>query len=228
MMEQDLVRLFADLTDDALLERLHSGTLIEKAQSIGRVEAERRGLMFTPEPPPNTQAANLPLADYVQISRYLRPMEAYVLQGRLKAEGIDTQLCGVKTIETDPLWFNAMGGVRLFVPKQQYQQAMDITAKAQSGSYQLEDDTPSDIHESDRDAGKRRFGWVVIVICTLFVEILVIGALWVHTCEPGTYCPYAYHSAGTDFLKLLAVAISLLPALFAGKYMRQRFKQNSR
>jgi hypothetical protein len=226
MMEQDLIRLFADLTDDALLERLHAGTLTEEAQSIARAEVDRRGLTFIPDPPASVQAADPPPADYVQLSRYLRPMEAYLLQGRLNAEGIDTQLRGVKTIETDPLWLNAMGGVRLFVLRQQYNQAMDVAAKTENGSYQLEDDAPPETLHSDPDAGKRRFGWAVIVIFTLLVEALVIGTLWTRTCAPSHYCPYEDHSAGTDFLRLMAVAMNLLPALFAGEYMRQRFKKN--
>jgi hypothetical protein len=39
MQQDDLIRLFAELTNDALLDRLHSGDLTDEAESLAHAEA---------------------------------------------------------------------------------------------------------------------------------------------------------------------------------------------
>jgi hypothetical protein len=223
-MEQDLIARFADLTDDALLQRLHSGSLTEEAQSIARAEALRRGLDLNFEPAPMPEKADLPPADYVQLSRYMAPLEAYLLEGRLQAEGVAAHLCGVKTIETDPFLWNAMGGVRMFVPRQQFQRACEILADIEAGKYDVEEETLVS-RRSDIDVVKRRFGWMVILAGTLFIEIQLFFLLWAGQCRSHGDCGPAPLSSGVNSLQLFILMLGLTPAIFASIYMRLRFKR---
>lgn len=166
MQDEELAGRFAELADDALLARLASGELTEQAQAIARAEAKRRGLTALQAGIDTAQEPQQAPPDFVQFSRYLQPMEAYILQGRLAAEGIDAHLAGVDTVGTNPLWFNAMGGVRLFVPRAQCAHARDIMAQREAGDYALQEDAPG---AASSDTVKRRFGWIVLVLPALLL-----------------------------------------------------------
>jgi hypothetical protein len=232
MKDVDLVRLFGDLNDETLWAQLHSGKLTESAQSLALAEARRRGLDVSADtaglPAPNDTDSNQPPAEFVQIARYLQPMEAYVLLGGLEAEGIQAHLAGAGTVETNPLWFNAMGGVRLFVLRSQYQQALAVMAARDKGDYVLEDDAPSQEPEPpvDPDAGKRRFGWIVLVLPALVFAVLFAILVWMPRCPAYTYCTgHEQQTAGGYLFKLLLSLGGLGPAIFVMLYLGNRFKR---
>jgi hypothetical protein len=228
MQQDDLIRLFAELTNDALLDRLHSGDLTDEAESLAHAEAQRRGLDVSREPPPNIQKVSLPPPDYVQLSGYLKPIEAYVLQGRLSTEGIDAHLSGANTIETNPLWFNALGGVRLFVPKLQLERARQILAMQDEGAYDLAEEASGDQDGADANTGKYWLGWVVLVIPTLIFGFFAAFQLWKSSCAPNADCAIgeAPGEAVVSYLtQLVMTALVFVPAAFSIRYLAVRFKK---
>lgn len=226
MKDEDLIRRFADLTDEALLARIESGNLTERAESVALAEAARRGLNIQHNVIGEVEEDVLP-ANYVQLSRYLQPMEAYILQGRLQAEGINTHLSGAKTIEANPLWFNAMGGVRMFVPSAQYERAKEIIESRDEGHYELEEDVAPQPEENEADKGKLRLGRVVIVLPALIFAAFVLAQVWLPN------CPFQFHCVSDErgsmeavMGKLLISVVAIAPAVFATRYLQLRFKQN--
>ncbi len=228
MMDQELVRRFADLTDDALLRRLQSGDLTELAESIARDEAKRRGLAVPAESSDSPVADAAPSKeappDFVQFARYLKPMEAYLLQGRLQAEGIDAHLSGVSTVETNPLWFNAMGGVRIFVPRSQYAQAKEVLTSEERGDFDLDDGDPDEKAAPASDERKWQLGWVLLVLPCLVFAIFLTIQIWTPRCPPNTLCMAGPETVGDYLFKLSISVASFGPAAFAIRYLGLRFK----
>lgn len=54
------------------------------------------------------------------------PSEAYIVQGKLETEGIDTALRDNHIIEANPLYSMAVGGVKLYVRTEQLEQARQV------------------------------------------------------------------------------------------------------
>ncbi len=52
--------------------------------------------------------------------------EAHVMKSRLDSEGFKTMLMDEKTIDSDPLISNAIGGVKLLVHKNDFEKALEI------------------------------------------------------------------------------------------------------
>ncbi len=52
--------------------------------------------------------------------------EAHVTKSKLDSEGLQTMLMDEKTIDTDPLVSNAIGGVKLLVHKNDFEKATEI------------------------------------------------------------------------------------------------------
>ena len=230
MQEQDLAKRYADLSDEALCARLASGQLTELAQAVALAEAQRRGLHPQQyQAHPSTDGEPLAtFVDFVQLSRYLQPMEAYILRGRLAAEGIDAHLSGAHTIETNPLWFNAMGGVRLFVRRDQCAKASEILAQRDDGDFALPDEAPASPGPAVHDAQKRRFGWIVLVMPALAFACYVLFEVWAPDCPFHSRCPASDRDTMSFyFMKLLASSLGAAPAVLAVRYLRLRFSTPS-
>ena len=60
------------------------------------------------------------------IARFQYSSEAQIIKGRLEAEGIPVFLVDSVTIDTDPLVSNAIGGVKMKVYSNQYNEARQI------------------------------------------------------------------------------------------------------
>ncbi len=52
--------------------------------------------------------------------------EAHVTKSKLDSEGFETMLMDEKTIDSDPLISNAIGGVKLLVHKNDFEKAIDV------------------------------------------------------------------------------------------------------
>lgn len=55
--------------------------------------------------------------------------EAHVTKSKLDSEGFETMLMDEKTIDSDPLISNAIGGVKLLVHKNDFEKALEIYNK---------------------------------------------------------------------------------------------------
>ena len=90
-MENDLARRFAEMSDDELRNYSASAQLDENAFALLTEELRRRGLL--PHGPnvaidPGNQASAA-RPRYRMLLRGLTPLNAHILLGRLRAEGID-------------------------------------------------------------------------------------------------------------------------------------------
>ena len=64
--------------------------------------------------------------NYLILAVYEYSTEAYVTKSKLDSEGIVTMLMDEKTIDSDPLISNAIGGVKLLVHKIDFERALLI------------------------------------------------------------------------------------------------------
>lgn len=63
------------------------------------------------------------------VRRYQYSSEALIFQGKLKSEGIQVFLRDSNTVNSNPLWSNAIGGVKLFVLNEDYERADRILSE---------------------------------------------------------------------------------------------------
>ena len=68
---------------------------------------------------------------------YQYSSEAIIFKGKLESEGIEVFMKDNYTIEANPLYSNAVGGVKLLVSKKDYTKAMKIIS--QVSEYSLDD-----------------------------------------------------------------------------------------
>lgn len=71
------------------------------------------------------------------IGSYQYSSEAIIIKGKLESEGIEVFMRDNNTVDANPLYSNAIGGVKLFVKKNDYLIAKDIIS--QVSQYSLDD-----------------------------------------------------------------------------------------
>ena len=64
--------------------------------------------------------------NYSIIAVFEYSTEAHVTKSKLDSEGFKTMLMDEKTIDSDPLISNAIGGVKLLVHKDDFKKALDV------------------------------------------------------------------------------------------------------
>lgn len=64
----------------------------------------------------------------VTVDRFLHPTDAHIAAGRLEAEGIPVNLLGINHASANWLLINALGGIRLQVPRRFADEAKSILA----------------------------------------------------------------------------------------------------
>lgn len=70
---------------------------------------------------------------------YQYSSEAIIFKGKLESEGIEVYMKDNYTIEANPLYSNAVGGIKLLVFKKDYAKAMEIIS--QVSEYSLDDES---------------------------------------------------------------------------------------
>jgi hypothetical protein len=63
---------------------------------------------------------------FTLLRRFQYTSEAMIYQGKLESQGIDVFLRDNNTVDSNPLYSNAVGGVKLFVKTEDYQKAAEI------------------------------------------------------------------------------------------------------
>ena len=96
---------------------------------------------FTPpaaavELPPDDHAS----PTFLVLARFANVMEAQVLKDLLVAEGIPANLGDAHTVQTNSLWGNALGGIRLMVPAASLARARELMSEMQSGALAIDGD----------------------------------------------------------------------------------------
>lgn len=140
MTANALAKIFADLSDEALLKRFNSGALTEEAEAIAKAEIASRGLPL-PEDMDGQDQQEVLSEDMVPVARNLLPIDAHVIQGRLEAEGIYAFVADENLMSALPVWVHAAyGGARVLVRSSQAEAAMKILAASRNDEYRLEDE----------------------------------------------------------------------------------------
>jgi hypothetical protein len=150
---ESLTEHFGLLDDGELLDQFQSGDLTELAHDVARAELARRKIDTsikpeTPEPdltPP--EATPLPEdetatndEDLVLLGRFFNPVDAYLLQSRLDAEGVPAIVADALTYQN--MAFGAVvGGVRVLVPESYVARAAEIKQEIDRGDFALDDET---------------------------------------------------------------------------------------
>lgn len=71
---------------------------------------------------------------FQQIGEFQYATEAFIYKGKLESDGIEVFIRDHYTINADPLLSKAIGGVKLFVRKEDYENALEILSKISSFS----------------------------------------------------------------------------------------------
>jgi hypothetical protein len=179
-MENDLVRRFAQMSDDELLKLFASGQLDEDALALLTVELNRRGMLplASSHAVDKESEARVSPTGFRHLVRGLLPLDAQILLGRLQEEGVDAHLSGANVTQVDPFWFQALGGVRLFVRVEHLATAIDVINAIRDGEYELkerEEETSSDVDRLNR---KRVAGRKIVLAVAFVMGGITLAALW--------------------------------------------------
>jgi hypothetical protein len=66
---------------------------------------------------------------YILIGRYQYTSEALIYKGKLESEGIDVFIRDNNTVDANPLYSNAIGGVKLFVNREDEKKSYSILSQ---------------------------------------------------------------------------------------------------
>jgi len=70
--------------------------------------------------------------DFVILQSFDNYMEAHLLMAKLQSENIECWLQDENTLTINPLWTNALGGIKLFVTKQDIGRAYEIFRESEN------------------------------------------------------------------------------------------------
>ena len=139
-MSDALISFHRDLSDDALLARLSSGTLTEEAQRIALDECRSRGLPVSTSkelPAPADSAAG-GLRAFVA---HLDWTDAQILKGLLESEGIPVLIADGHLATANRFLSVATGGVRLWLHEEHVARAKEIVKLLKEGAFQIDENT---------------------------------------------------------------------------------------
>lgn len=137
--EEELKQRYRQLSGDVLLELWDRNTLTDDARIVLRSELLHRGI----EPP--EQAVHEECAEvvpmqtdpWVTLAQFSTAPEAHILRARLESHEIPAIVADEHLVTMDWLISNAIGGVRVRVPRTYLEQASCIVAELESGKYTL-------------------------------------------------------------------------------------------
>ena len=95
------------------------------------------------------------------IARYPDPIEAHIVCGRLRAEGIDAQVADDQMNLANWEWRQALGGTRILVMEDDAMRARALIAEIDGGAFTLED-APAPV--ADHETPSSRVAWVFAIM----------------------------------------------------------------
>lgn len=69
------------------------------------------------------------------VRSYQYSTEAQIFCGKLESEGVEVYLRDMNTVDSNPIWSNAVGGVKLFVKSQDFEKANKILSDISQFSF---------------------------------------------------------------------------------------------
>lgn len=141
--QEELEEIYRKFSDEYLIEKLDSGTMIELAEKVAEEELGRRGISYLPlQPQEETyiEPISYDLRQFVTVASSLNSIEMHILRARIEAEGIPAILADANMSQSYSTLSVAVGGVRVQVPREFYDNAKQIIADVNSGALALNDD----------------------------------------------------------------------------------------
>ena len=138
--QEALAEIYRNFSDEYLLEKLGSGTMIALAVKVAEDELESRGISYRPMPQQEeAYAAPIPYQalQFVTVASSLNSIALHILRARLEAEGIPAIVADANMAQSYSV---AVGGARVQVPSEFYEEARQIIADVNSGALALNDD----------------------------------------------------------------------------------------
>lgn len=80
--------------------------------------------------------------DWAVVARCASPTQAHLLKGTLQAAGLHAIVADANVVQANPLWTNAVGGVRVLVPASQIESARQTIASFDAGEFDLDGAAP--------------------------------------------------------------------------------------
>ena len=148
---EDLIATFRDFSDEYILERLNAGELTDVARTVAEQELAKRGIDLPRRQPQVAEKDAAPdpeSVEFITVARFLIPMDAHILRGRLEAEGIPAIVTDGNLVQTNNLLSIAVGGTRVQVPVSLVSEAIGVMAELRAGAFALQDD--EDFGSQDR------------------------------------------------------------------------------
>lgn len=179
-MENDLARRFAEMSDDDLRKYFASAQLDESTRMLLAAELSRRGLLphATSHDPGTLDETGAFPPSYRQLVRGLSPLNAQILLGRLQVDGVDAHLSGANIVQTNPLWFYALDGVRIFVRRDHLAAAFDVINATRNGDYEVVEAEEVAASGLDSLDDKRVLGWRIVWSVAFVFGGISLAALW--------------------------------------------------
>lgn len=75
---------------------------------------------------------------FTLLRRFQYSSEAIIYQGKLESEGVEVFLMDQTTIDSNPFYSNALGGIRMFVKTEDFDKANEILSDI--NLYSVDDD----------------------------------------------------------------------------------------
>jgi hypothetical protein len=139
-LREDLIEAFRGFSDECILERLKADDLTEAARGVAELELIGRGVGLPRRRPTVAESSaerKVVRVEFITIARFLIPMDAHILRGRLEDEGIPAMVADGNLTQTDGLLSVAVVGARVQVPVSYVAEAMSVIAALRSGAFAL-------------------------------------------------------------------------------------------
>ncbi|MDI1254969.1 MAG: DUF2007 domain-containing protein [Flavobacterium sp.] len=124
---------------------------------------------------------------FKKIGSFQYSSEAVIVKGKLESSGIEVFMRDQYTIDTDPILSNALGGVKLFVKKDDFDKALEILSEISKNA--LDDNgkpivCPKCGHEKvDLFTSVRNIGTLITAIFSLLIAALPFYADYKYKCD---------------------------------------------
>lgn len=134
----ELTEHYREMSDEELIDRCSSGTLVPIAQSIAIEELTSRGLVV-PDRIAKESEDRPYEGDFETVARFLNPTDAYIVCSCLMAAGIPALVADANLAQMNSLWTVAIGGTRVIVTAAHVAEARKVIEAFNRGDFALTD-----------------------------------------------------------------------------------------
>ena len=101
---------------------------------------------------------------FVAVARFADPLEAHIVCGRLRAEGIDAHVADAHMGLANWEWRLAVGGTRVLVDEREADRARIIVRALDAGAYALDTEAEPALQPPSRESWSSRLAWIALML----------------------------------------------------------------